>query len=156
MESTTVEQPAQNDTAVPFPQAPLPAQRPERTLKVVLTLQPRDDVHYRALIALGADGCDPVLHTLDGQGLPGILAAIPDLLVRAEAHWAVHPRYPTVPTPPKATAKSATAAKPSSTQAEQAAVHGNDAHPPHPTPTSVLDADPPGETDSAGQLTLFG
>ena len=99
MEHPVLEQPEQQSNGA------LPADRPARILKVVLTLQPRDDAHYRALIALGANGCDPILHTLDAQDLPAILAAIPDLVAQAEAHWVVHPRYPTVPTPPKATAK---------------------------------------------------
>ncbi|MFN8472136.1 MAG: hypothetical protein U0822_08110 [Anaerolineae bacterium] len=143
MENPVVEQPEQQSTAA------LPADRPGRTLKVVLTLQPRDDAHYRTLIALGADGCDPILHTLDPQDLPNILAAIPDLLARAEAHWAVHPRYPTVP-PPKATAKPATM------QPEQGPDSADAEHPSHPIPpVPVLDAEP-SASDSAGQLTLFG
>lgn len=150
MESTIAEQPAQNDAVTPLPHAALPAQPSQRALKVVLTLQPRDDAHYRALIALGADGCDPVLHTLDAQDLPAILAAIPDLVAQAEAHWAVHPRYPTVPTPAKATAK------PAATQPENAPDSADGGHPSHPVPPApVLDAEPPAP-DSAGQLTLFG
>lgn len=154
MDSTIVEQPEQYDDMAPLPPAALPAEQPRPTLKVVLTLQPREDNHYRALIALGADGCDPVLHTLNGQDLPAILAAIPDLVTQAEDHWAVHPRYPTVPTPPKATAKPTTSAN--SAQQEQAPAPADDGQPSHPAPTSVLDAEPPVDTDTAGQLTLFG
>ncbi len=150
MEHPVVEQPEQQSNGA------LPADRLGRTLKVVLTLQPRDDAHYRALIALGADGCDPVLHTLDAQDLPAILAAIPDLLAQAEAHWTVHPRYPTVPPPPKATAKPSTPTKPATTQPEQAPDPADGEHPSHPAPpTPVLDAEP-SASDSAGQLTLFG
>ena len=151
MESTPVEQAEQPSVdALRTPQ-------PRRTLKLVLTLLPRDDGHYRALIALGADGFDPVLHTLDAYDLPAILAAIPDLVTRAEAHWAVHPRYPTVSTPPKATAKSATPTKPARVQPEKPSTPADDGHPfPAAPPAPMLDAEPPAETNSAGQLTLFG
>ncbi|MFN8472808.1 MAG: hypothetical protein U0822_11515 [Anaerolineae bacterium] len=150
MESTAAEQPEQpTDDTFPTP-------LPRRALKLVLTLQPRDDAHYRALVALGADGCDPILHTLDAGDLPAILAAIPDLLAQAEAHWAVHPRYPTVPTPPKATAKPATPAKPAATQPEQAPDPADGEHPSHPAPRAPTVHAEPSASDSAGQLTLFG
>ena len=147
MESTLLQQPEQqSDDAVSTPQ-------PRRTLKLVLTLQPRADAHYRALIALGADGCDPVLHTLDGHDLPAMLAAIPDLVAQAEAHWAIHPRYPTIPTPPKAPGKP-TPAKAVTKETLASVDNGQPPYPPPPPP--VLDTELPVDPSSAGQLTLFG
>src|SRR5947209_6051385 len=65
-----------------------------RTLKLVLTLQPREPVGYRALVALGTDGCDPLLRSLEVEALATILDTIPTLIAEAEAQWAAQPRYP--------------------------------------------------------------
>lgn len=67
---------------------PTPARRP---LKLVLTLRPLDDGGYRALIALGADGCDPLLHAAPAPDPAGALALVPPLLAEAEARWGAAP-----------------------------------------------------------------
>ena len=69
---------------------------PRRALKLVLTLQPMDDRGYRALLAIGADGCDPVLRSATVDGLPAVLDGVPAVLAEAEAQWQTRPRNPAV------------------------------------------------------------
>lgn len=68
-----------------------------RALKLVLTLRPLPadgGTGYQAVLAVGADGCDPQLHVAEVDGLPAALAEVPGLAARAEAHWQRQPRYP--------------------------------------------------------------
>ena len=129
-----------------------------RVLKIVVTLQPVEGSAYRAILALGADGCDPLLRCLEAETLPAILAAVPALLTEAEARWAVQPRYPTT-TPakakPRAAPPSPVTVPPPTTQPEDATM--SPASPP-PAGASAPDAPPPPPPAlaPAGQLSLFG
>src|SRR5207248_3040411 len=48
----------------------------------------------RALLALGSDGCDPLLRAADVADLAGALEEVPGLLAEAEGRWRLQPRYP--------------------------------------------------------------
>lgn len=67
-----------------------------RTLKLVLTLRPADGPGYQAILALGADGCDPLWRSASVADLPAALDEVPALAAEAEARWQAQPRYPTV------------------------------------------------------------
>lgn len=71
-----------------------PQAGPRRALKFVVTLQPDPDGSYRAVLAAGADGCDPLLRTMIVQDLAAALTELARLAVTAEVHWRVTPRYP--------------------------------------------------------------
>ena len=136
--------------------ATVPSAASQHVLKLVVTLQPGEGQAYRAILALGADGCDPLLRCLEAETLPTILATVPALLAEAEARWAVQPRYPTT-TPakakPRATPSPVTA--PTTTEPGDATVV---AAAPPPAGPSAADAPPPPPPASApaGQLSLFG
>lgn len=66
-----------------------------RTLKLVLTLAPAEAGHYRAALAIGAEGCDPLLHSMRVSALVDALEQVPTLVDEAEAHWRLYPRNPT-------------------------------------------------------------
>ena len=82
--------------AEPEPEPMTGSEAPRRTVKLVLTLQPTDDRGYRALLAIGADGCDPVLRSATVDGLPAALDGVPALLAEAEAQWQARPCNPAV------------------------------------------------------------
>jgi hypothetical protein len=120
--------------------------RSRRTLKLVMSLQPRNGENYRALLALGADGCDPLFRSADVATLTEALALVLPLIAEAEARWQVQPRYPSAR--PSKTPKSAPA-------------------PGHPTATTSPGTSTPRSADTAptesrsgtkssGQLPLFG
>jgi hypothetical protein len=67
---------------------------PRRALKLVVSLRPGNAMGYRALIALGSDGCDPLLRAADVVDLVGALEEVPGLLAEAEGRWDLQPRYP--------------------------------------------------------------
>ena len=67
---------------------------PRCVLKLVVSLRPGNAMGYRALIALGSDGCDPLLRAADVADLVGALEAVPGLLAEAEGRWELQPRYP--------------------------------------------------------------
>lgn len=130
---------------------------PRRALKVLLTLQPDGTDDYRALVGVGADGCDPHFGAT-GAPLPlaAALAAVPAIVAAAEARWLTAPRYPTAKpagsaattkgmTPPKAGAGKAT--KPGAEGAGTASVG-----------TSVVPQTPPTPAKPAAknQISLFG
>jgi hypothetical protein len=114
-------------TAAPMPVPPSAADsRPgaqltgaRRALKLVLTLQPDGDEHYTAILAVGSDGCDPLLHTMTARGLGEVLDELARLAVTAEAHWRVTPRNVAVAprrTPPPAQALASSAPAPEEDQ----------------------------------------
>jgi hypothetical protein len=77
-----------------------PAQGAARTgVKLVIRLHPDASAGYRALLALGADGCDPELRAAAVPDLLAALDEVPSLLADAEARWHTRPRYPTLPRP---------------------------------------------------------
>ena len=126
-----------------------------RTLKLVLTLQPREPAGYRVLVALGAVGCDPLLRCLEAEALTAILDAVPGLIAQAEAQWAVQPRYPSAAKSQAPTGKREAQPRPEPVTQEIA---------PDPVlPDTVLPAVPvPPQPDRVpepaptGQLSLFG
>lgn len=93
--------------------APPPAV-PRRTLTVVLTLRPDGPDSFRALVGVGADGCDPHFGAT-GAPLPlaAVLGAVPAVVAAAEARWLTAPRYPRASRPslPAPTASVQTAAR---------------------------------------------
>lgn len=127
--------------------ATVPSAASQHVLKLVVTLQPGEGQAYRAILALGADGCDPLLRCLEAETLPAILAAVPALLTEAEARWAVQPRYPTT----TSTKAKPRAAPPSPVTAPTSTTAPGDAAASPETPTP-----PPPAPAPAGQLSLFG
>lgn len=119
----------------------LPEERPRRSLKVVLTLQPSDGSGFRALLALGADGCDPILRSLEVTDLAAAWDELPGLLAEAEDQWANQPRYPdTAPTKPARAAVPRAAAKPGTA----------------PTEGTLPSIQPSSAQAPSDQLALFG
>ena len=98
---------ARRDTRRPAPEAaesgPAAAiEAPRRALKLVLSLQPATGAEtpgYRAVVAVGAAGCDPLFRSLEVAGLPAALAEVPALVADAEARWQTQPRYPATTRP---------------------------------------------------------
>jgi len=70
-----------------------PVQSPGRAVKLVALLRPIDG-GYRAQLAAGADACDPELRVVEVPDIQSALAALPEVLVAAEARWQTQPRYP--------------------------------------------------------------
>ena len=119
------------------------APSPSRILRLVVTLQPVE-AGYRALLAVGADDCDPLLQQVDVDGWPALAQALQDLADAAAIRWRDQPRNPAVTPPPKPTPtpKRSTAR---ATEASAASAVAGDGE---ATP-AVEDASP------SGQLTLF-
>jgi hypothetical protein len=137
------------------------AEASRRAIKLVLTLTPAEAGQYRAALAIGAEGCDPLLRATTVSTLSDALDQVPMLVEEAEAHWRLYPRNP------------ATARAPS--QQPRPKRDRSNATPPAP-----IAAEPPQETPSdlqierepaslpatefvvaptrptGGQLTLFG
>src|SRR5216683_976034 len=110
--------PATPDANVPEPR--------DRTVKLVALLR-RTEGGYRAQLAAGADGCDPVLRLIEVPDVSDALAALGALVAEGEARWRADPRYPsatrTSPPPrPRAPMRQATgipaSAPPSSASGE--------------------------------------
>lgn len=82
--------------ASPDEVAHLPAPpAPRRALKVTLTLTPDGATAYRALVGVGADGCDPHFLAIEPPGaLAAILGTLPEAVAAAEERWRAAPRYP--------------------------------------------------------------
>ncbi|MGD9889893.1 MAG: hypothetical protein AB7U18_01190 [Dehalococcoidia bacterium] len=76
------------------------AVRPSRALKLVMTVQPRAEEPIAVLLAVGADGCDPLIRSIAVDDLHAALAALIELVAEAEARWADQPRYPMVAAQP--------------------------------------------------------
>jgi hypothetical protein len=139
---------------------PVPAAA-RRSLKLVVTLTPAEAGQYRAALALGADGCDPMLRSLTVSALSEALDHVPNLLDDAEAHWSRHPRNPTTGPAPRRSASAQTRAVSTATHAQVSEPSQED------PPDSRADGESPPSrpaTDpvamptrpSGGQLTLFG
>lgn len=65
---------------------------PRRVLKLVLTLRPDEGAGYSALLALGADGCDPLFRCAVVPTLEAALNGVAALVVEAEERWQHQPR----------------------------------------------------------------
>ncbi|GEM_PF-6467804 len=71
---------------IPVPAAPPGADAPRRVLKLVLTLKPGDGPGaMRVVMALGAEGCDPLLRSEEVENLQAALDLVPGVLAEAEA-----------------------------------------------------------------------
>ncbi|HZS01229.1 MAG TPA: hypothetical protein VFE37_21100 [Chloroflexota bacterium] len=147
--------------AAPAPEAvgPTAGDAPaRRALKLVVSLRPSNAVGYRALIALGADGCDPLLRTADVPDLAGALDEVPGLLAEAEGRWELQPRYPAAVSVKTRPASSSRA--PASPYRPPGGGRPATAAEPQPAPTlspARAPASPhsPPATSPADQLTLF-
>jgi len=126
-----------------------PAAASRRALKLVLHLQPTDATGYRALLALGADGCDPVLRFTEVANLAAALDEAPGLVAEAEARWQAQPRYPAPTKAGPATAPSRAKVAQSRPVASEGDEPAGDASRPKPT------AEPSPKSAPAGQLSLF-
>ena len=167
--------------------APAAAPAPRRSLKVVVNLQPlpasapppdeaaaTDTAEYRAVVGVGAEGCDPVFRSLRVDGLAGALDEVPALAAEAEEKWQAQPRNPRLnPAPTTKEAKAAkTGAVPQGKAEDKAprtapprpsggpqstSPNGASASPPAKPPTAAIEPDGKGsKTAPAGQLSLFG
>lgn len=93
--SPDADEPTQTDSADDSP-APSPvAHAGPRPLKLVVTVSRDGDGGRRAVLALGSDGCDPLLRVIEAGELEDALQVVPELLAEAEARWELQPRYPT-------------------------------------------------------------
>jgi hypothetical protein len=139
--------------SAPDADRPPPAPVPRRALKVLLTLRPDGPDAYRALVGVGADGCDPHFGATD-EPLPldQALGAVPEIVAAAEARWRAAPRHPTVATATKGTAPTrATATRAAARKPAEAAVAATD-----DTPPATVAAPAPARPAARNQLTLFG
>ncbi len=130
--------PATPDSNVPEPR--------DRTVKLVALLRRTED-GYRAQLAAGADGCDPVLRLIDVPDVSDALAALGALVAEGEVRWRAEPRYPsatrTAPPPrPRAPMRQATGIPASAPPSSASGVT------PSATAASVQ--------SSGDQLSLFG
>lgn len=145
-------QPEPGEAAVKAPADPQPPTGdPRRPLKLVLHLQPICAAGYRALLALGTDGCDPLLRAAEVADLAAALAEIPQLVAEAEARWQAQPRYP------GASPKARTAATPSRARATRPARVASEAcEAAMGASAAKVAGEPTSKPAPAGQLTLFG
>ena len=111
-----------------------------RSLKLVLSLTPRDAGGYGTLMAVGGDDCDPLLRSVIVEDVAAALAELASLVAEAQACWQIQPRNPAVPKK----SGGASGRRPSTQQlpSDQSQVPGRESPDPEPVP--------------AGQLTLFG
>ncbi len=140
---------------VPVPPA---IQAGRRALKILLTLRPDGPDRYRALVGVGAEGCDPHFGTT-GEPLPlaAALDAVPAIVAAAEARWLTAQRYPTATKPNggAATPKPETSPKTSASKAARSDGKAAGAVPaappalPEPSPASAKPA-------TKNQISLFG
>ena len=134
---------------------------PRRPLKLVVTLTPAEAGQYRAALALGADGCDPMLRSLTVSALSEVLDQVPNLVDDAETHWRQHPRNPTtVPAPRRSVSAQTRAVTPPThtqvpepVQEDPPGARAEGDSPPSPPATDPVEM-PARRT--GGQLTLFG
>ncbi|MBI4496623.1 MAG: hypothetical protein HY689_01830 [Chloroflexi bacterium] len=121
-----------------------------RGIKLVITLQPEAGIGYRAVLAVGMEGCDPLLRSVEVTDLSAALDQVPGLFADAAARWQVQPRYPST--------------LPATASPEQRRGKGKSASPvpvPDPNPTPDTPTTPPapkpgGRAASSDQLSLFG
>jgi hypothetical protein len=128
------------ETAPPSETLPGGAAPTHRTLKLVLTLTPTGSGGHQALLAVGADGCDPLLRSIEIEHTAEALAEMVSLIEVAEAHWQVQPRNPAVSKKTGAT----------TSKKQPPPLHQREAERPTPE-TEESDA----ELAHAGQLQLF-
>ena len=144
MDAEMAEQPDVAESTVAGSSENMP---PQRALKIVVTLQPSGAGGYHAVLAVGADDCDPLLRTVEGDSLEAILTGMPNLVAEAQARWQVQPRYPAI--------KPSAAATPARVRTEELAIAPDEA-PATATSSSEAEAPPRPSAAPAGQLSLFG
>jgi hypothetical protein len=136
------------------------APAPRRALKVLLTLRPDGPAGYRALVSVGAAGCDPHFATIEATGtLAAVLNAVPAIVAAAETRWCQAPRYPTTlrrtVTATAAPAKEAARLRAGVTRTADGAGAGTD-----PALTGAADLtttdSPPAKPAATTQISLFG
>lgn len=142
IDETVVEPTGEVETAPPSPAS---SAAPSRTLRLAVTFQPMA-TGYRALLAVGADDCDPLLQQVEVDSWPTLGQALHDLADAALIRWRDQPRNPAF-TPPKPTP----APSPKRSSAPAAAASADVAA------ASDGGTDPAAETNdkASGQLTLF-
>jgi hypothetical protein len=119
-----------------------------RRLKLVLTLEPAGGNAYRVLVALGADGCDPLLRTLEAANVSVALGIVPALVAEAEERWRTQPRYPT--------ASAASKARPAAAAGKASEAPAPPKEDQQRTAESERGRHEPTKPPSTEQLSLFG
>jgi len=114
--SPDADEPTQTDAADDSPAPSSVVEAVPRLLKLVVTVSRDGDGGHRAVLALGRDGCDPLLRVIEAGELEDALQVVPELLAEAEARWQLQPRYPAVaPTTPVANRSARTPSPQAST-----------------------------------------
>lgn len=152
------------------------ARESRRTLKLVITLRPAPSAAdpgeraaaaggepreptYHAVLAVGADGCDPCIRPVSAGRLGAVLAEVPAFVADAEAGWQMNPRYPSTGPPAKATNTARRRAAQAERPEERTAPSLAAAPPPPKTGGDAGVARPigkPARVPPPGQLSLFG
>ena len=160
-EQSPSEQPTSSEASESAP-APTSA-LPRRALKLVLSLQPEDGPSargYRALLAIGAEGCDPLFRSVEVDGLTAALGEVPALVAEAAARWQTEPRYPaTGRRQPKAADRQSGSGEAANPPAPGGATGRDAAAEPGAAAGAQpvrLDAKPAPKPAPADQLSLFG
>ena len=170
-------EPADTDAGVPAPAQPPTAMATEsgptheaawpvagaaprrRALKLVVSLRPGNAMGYRALLALGSGGCDPLLRAADVADLAGALEEVPGLLAEAEGRWQLQPRYPTAaPAKPRPAGGSQAPTPPQGSPRREAPTTPAEPHrapAPSPSRAPASPQSPAPASSPADQLTLF-
>ena len=138
--SETVEEPAGEEATLA---SPVPDPGARRILRLAVTLHPIEG-GYRALLAVGADDCDPLLQQVEVDGWPALAQALQDLTDAAAIRWREQPRHPAFTPSPKPTPPPKRLAR-----ATEASTTGSAADNGETTPAAEE------ATASSGQLTLF-
>ena len=151
----------QTPALAPTPVGVVAPDPPRRPLKLVVTLTPVEGGQYRAALALGAEGCDPVLRSTTASGLTAALEIVPALLDEAEAHWRLHPRNPTTAQTPARRTRADRHRAEDASPTSRADGPIPEEQPDAPA-TSDAPVRPPAEPaatlqrQTGGQMTLFG
>jgi hypothetical protein len=126
-----------------------------RALKLVVTLRPADGRGYRALLALGADGCDPMFRAVEAADFAAALAEALPLLAEAEGRWRTRPRNATVAPRRTVDDARARASDAPTSAATEAAAAMTSAGPAPESPPPPVGAPAAARAARAGQLPLF-
>ncbi len=131
---------------------------PRRTLKVLLTLRPDGPDGYRALVGVGADGCDPHFGATDAPlPLAAALDAVPAIVAAAEARWLTAPRYPATARPIGSAATTKGAASPRAGAGKAAKPVAQETGTSTTVNAPVPEAQPaPAKPATKNQISLFG
>ncbi|HVC32539.1 MAG TPA: hypothetical protein VNL16_03410 [Chloroflexota bacterium] len=131
---------------------------PRRAIKIVVTTRPRESERFEVVLAVGADGCDPLFRVIDVDSLDDALAEVPALVAEAETRWQAQQRNPSRVTSVRAKAphpKDATLASPPESPTGDS-VAGTATTVTAEPARKLADTRPPATHKSSDQLTLFG